>query len=319
MQNEDDIAKDEAADWAILLLDDPDNAEQQALFATWLAASTVNAEAWAHTQQIYTGLGQLSPTTQALWPTSSSTAPNQRARPLPTKKLAAALAVAACLVLFVLPALQLRWSADYITGTGQQLSLTLEDGSQVQLAPESAIEITFSQNRRHVHLLKGTAYFEVSPDANRPFSVDAGATEASVLGTAFNMQRRNLGAVVSVSHGQVRVDDYSISPSVSEILLPGERLAVAWGKAALRSEIALDEIAQWRAGELIARELPISEVVAALEAYHNGSIIIPASFAQRRVTGLYRLDTPVATLNDLAASHGATVYQLSPWVLLVRD
>ena len=328
-------AKDEAADWAILLMDDPIDAEQQARFKHWLAASTANAQAWEQTQRVYTGLGQLTPTTQAQWPSPHSTKEQNHTtstQAWPTKVSAAparttpnrwqsvvGFAMAACLLVAVFPVLQLHWSADYSTAAAEQRTITLEDGSQVFLAPESAIEIAFTRGERHVELLKGDAYFEVSPDANRPFSVDAGGTTATVLGTAFNVHHSGNGTVVSVAHGRVRVDDDSIHPAVSETLTVGERLAVTWGSNAIRSELATDEVAQWRQGELIARNLPISHIVDALRAYHQGIIIMAGDFGQRRVTGLYRLDTPAATLDDLVASHGGSVYQLSPWVLVVSD
>ncbi len=52
-------------------------------------------------------------------------------------------------------------------------SLTLEDGTQVRLGPESALGVDFTAGERRVRLLKGEAFFDVVPNAARPFRVAA--------------------------------------------------------------------------------------------------------------------------------------------------
>ncbi|MFC6978484.1 FecR family protein [Microbulbifer taiwanensis] len=229
----------------------------------------------------------------------------------------ASLAVAACLTLALLPQLTLRLSADFFTGTGEQRSLLLSDGSRLFLAPESAVDIAYSDGGRSVRLLEGSAFFEVQPDPGRPFSVDAGGTRTTVLGTAFGVDRTDAGAVVSVVHGCVRVEDRSVSPEVSDNLGAGDRLAVTRGRGASLTRALPGEMALWRRGELIARNLTISEVVESFRRYYSGVIWVAEPLASQRVTGLYRLDDPINTLAEMAEAHGATARQLSPWLLVL--
>lgn len=225
--------------------------------------------------------------------------------------------VAACLILGFGPQLTLRLTADYLSGTHERQIHVLQDGSKLTLAPESAVGIDYSDGERVVRLLKGVVFFEVEPDARRPFRVDAGGTRTTVLGTAFDVNRTATGVVVSVAKGHVRVEDRSISPTVSESLVAGDRVAVTWGEGASLARMTPDDIARWREGELIARDLPVQEVVEAFRRYYSGVIVVREPFASQRVTGLYRLDDPVATLTDMAQAHGASARQIGPWLLVL--
>jgi transmembrane sensor len=326
--------EDEAATWAVLLADDPDDEEQLHQFTLWLNSSAKHAQVWERTCLAYEGMGQLPPTTEQQWPKKTSSKPHPKhdtdqgsvsafplhksSRSIPWKRSLISLAVAVCLIMVILPELSLMLSADHITGTGKQKTVQLEDGSQLFLAPESAVDIDYSQNHRQVHLLRGIAYLEVARNPKRPFNVDAGSTQTTVLGTAFNVKKHATGTVVSVAHGQVQVTDDSLQPQVSEILGAGDQLAVVWGDNATRSKTSANEVDQWRRGELIARDLTVEAVVAKLRPYYNGVIVVTEPFASQRVTGLYRLDDPVATLTDMAAAHNASATQISPWMLVLR-
>jgi len=59
----------------------------------------------------------------------------------------------------------------FSTVAGEQRTLTLEDGSIVQLNARSSIRINFSAQRRDVRLLTGEALFTVHRDQRRPFRV----------------------------------------------------------------------------------------------------------------------------------------------------
>lgn len=352
MTNHTELAEveDEAATWAVLLTDDPGNNEQLRQFRIWLEASALHAEVWARTHRVCEGLGKLPPVTQGQWP-AGTTDKQQRDRAegranlrdelhpgldkergmeeksrlmrlsvhslMGWKNSLVGLSIAACLMLVFLPHLTLQLSADYVSGTGEQQTHLLRDGSTLTLAPESAVDIRYSEGERQVRLLKGAAFFEVQRDSERPFIVLAGDTRTTVLGTAFNVDMTDGGAVVSVAHGHVRVEDNSVTPVVSENLTAGDRLAVTWGREASLTHTAPEDVARWRNGELVARDLPVSEVIDSFRRYFDGVIVVREPFASRRVTGLYRLHDPVTTLGEMARAHDATMRQISPWVLVL--
>ncbi len=70
------------------------------------------------------------------------------------------------------------WSADdrshdFVTGAGEIRVVILPDGSRATLNARAAIDLKFSANDRQITLALGEAFFEVSPDAKRPFQVKA--------------------------------------------------------------------------------------------------------------------------------------------------
>lgn len=94
------------------------------------------------------------------------------------------------------------------TGTGQQRSFTLADGTRVRLGVQSRLTVPrwFRGDRRDVRLT-GAAYFEVAHDARRPFSVYTADAVTRVLGTRFSV--RDYGgaepARIAVTEGRVAV------------------------------------------------------------------------------------------------------------------
>ena len=77
--------------------------------------------------------------------------------------------------------------SDFSTGTGETKSLTLADGSHVELNARSAIALHYDAGQRRVMLLAGEGWFEVSRDPARPFVVEAAGGTATALGTAFGV------------------------------------------------------------------------------------------------------------------------------------
>lgn len=100
------------------------------------------------------------------------------------------------------PVMQMAASA----GTGQIVSQQLEDGSTLTLNAGSDIEITYYRDRRLARLKRGEAIFEVARDEDRPFVVESGPAQVTVLGTRFAVNRLQDLVRVSVDHGRVRVE-----------------------------------------------------------------------------------------------------------------
>ena len=74
----------------------------------------------------------------------------------------------------------------YTTGIGARKTLSLADGSQIELNTNTVLRISTSDNRR-VWLDHGEAYFEVVHNPNHPFMVDVGQRRITDLGTKINV------------------------------------------------------------------------------------------------------------------------------------
>ena len=93
----------------------------------------------------------------------------------------------------------------YATAIGERLDFRLEDGSLLQLNTDSAVSVRMDTSHRLLRLQRGEVYFDIAPNANRPFTVQTTGGLVRVLGTRFNIRQTDLGSIVSVIEGRVAV------------------------------------------------------------------------------------------------------------------
>ena len=150
---------------------------------------------------------------------------------------------------------------------------TLTDGSVVTLNRQSALTAADGFNRRERRMrLRGEAFFQVKPDVERPFVVEAKEVEIKVVGTAFNVDEssRPGQVVVSVTEGKVLVT----AAAQSLLLVPGERAAYDLATRSLTRLTAVpgpnDLAYKTRVFHFVGT--PLSEVVARLSAVYGVDI-----------------------------------------------
>lgn len=311
--------------WLVALQEEPDDGELRAQFGAWKLASPVNAHAWAEAQHAWGVLGEVPAAREASQATA--VAANVGAAGRYPKRPSVqgyrilgglGLMAAACLILVALPSIRIWLEADYTTAVAEIREVQLEDGSSAYLAADSAIAVDFSVQARQVRLLAGEAYFEVKPDVDRPFSVTAGGVDTTVLGTGFDVRLTSRGTAVAVAHGRVAVGCSCLEERAAKPLLAGDWKRVSRDGTVERGKASPDLVAAWRNGTIIVDDAAIGDVVDILGRYFNGRIlIIDPDLAQRRVTGLYKLQDPLAALDAVAATHGASLRRLSPWLIVM--
>lgn len=306
-------ASDEAAEWLIRLREAPGDQDTKARFAAWRAAAPAHETAWTEVSEAFDLIGE---------PLARRPQAASRPVPSPRRRLAhrllaagAGIALAVFAAALFLPGWMLRLEADFATAAGEWREVRLADGSVIELAPLSGIDVSLKQERRDVRLLAGQAFFRVTPDPARPFQVEARDVRAIVLGTEFEVRLDGTGAAVAVAEGRVRVDH----GTVSRVLVGGHWLQVD-AAGGLRDGVrSSSEIGLWRHGEIVAHDQPISDVVNELRPYFNGAIVIASdAVARRRVTDVYRLHEPVEALRALGRAYGEIrVTQVLPWLVIV--
>ncbi|WP_165855769.1 FecR family protein [Marinobacter sp. JSM 1782161] len=331
----------EATDWMIRLQEEPGNDDLRQAFDTWLQRSPEHADAWAATRHTALLIEAAAPAEPRSWQAAldemrgqttshqqdaafaANDAPPTGAEPRaaqrrPRRLRVAGLAIAACLLALVVgPHAYLHMRADYTTDTAETRDIQLSDDSVVTLAPESAISVHYSDGERHIDLLRGEAFFEVTPVPTRPFRVSSHNTEVTVLGTGFNVLRRDLGTAVSVEHGRVRVDP-ALRADATEVLTTGQTVTVRDAQSVERGMLPTGQIAAWRRHQLIAQDQPLGDVVDRLRRYFPGRIVVTDdALAGQPVTGVYNLKNPVGALRGIARAQQAVVREITPWLLLV--
>ncbi|MFK4772267.1 FecR family protein [Rhizobium sp. ZW T2_16] len=205
--------------------------------------------------------------------------------------------------------------ADYATSRGERRTVTLDDGSTVLLDADSALSLELSPNRRRVHLLRGGAYFDVTP-SSVPFVVDAADGSVSVLGTGFDVRLVDDGGSVTLAHGRVAVRAGG-QPSET-ILEPGEQVRFGPNGVADVQTVAIEDALAWRGGRYAFYRARLADVVAEIERYRMGRILVVGSdLADARVTGSFALNDTDAALQSLQASVGFNLHSLGGRLTIV--
>ncbi len=319
-----DAVMDAALDWFLLLQATPQDAALRADFEAWRKADAMHAEAFA----VVSGAWDI-PEMDLVARDIASRGARPRQAPVTTprarssrKWAGAALALAAVLLLAVgiqqYPTLMLQWQADYITATGARDVVTLPDGSVMTLNTGSAVTVDFEGRKRSVTLLRGEAYFDVVPDASRPFRVAAAFSEVEVKGTAFSVLRDSEEDTVVLERGHVDVTRLTERGDTAS-LEPGESItATATALSAVRKTDTATSLA-WLQGRVVFQDQPFGTVLKQLGRYYGHSIVVTDGRLEGlRVNGNYRLDDPERIVRSLATATGAAVTRLPGGILILH-
>ncbi|NWK94385.1 iron dicitrate transport regulator FecR [Sphingobium lactosutens] len=208
-----------------------------------------------------------------------------------------------------------RLLADYGTGVGERRRLRLADGSTIWLNTASALSVALSGRERRLTLHAGEALFEVAKDRHRPFIVEAGSGEAEALGTIYSVRRHGDLAEVAVREGRVAVR----SGRDSTRLVAGQRLTFGEGLLGAVRSADMTAMAAWVRGKLIFNDQPVADVMAEMERYHHGRIIVLGDrLRSLNVTGVFALDDPESLFRSVAGTAGAQVIQM-PFLTILRS
>lgn len=178
------------------------------------------------------------------------------------------------------------------SGPGEQLRVTLPDGSIVLLNAGSSIQFPekFEEKSRQV-TLSGEAFFKVAKDAEHPFIVESNRITTTVLGTSFNIKAFKQGNVtVTVATGKVKVESRSDDQAAELLLLPNEQATYDKHEKQFRkAEVFAQNYFAWTEGTIRFNDDSLEEVVKVLERWYNVRIKLSGSTGRKiRVSGSYK-------------------------------
>ncbi|MDY8134893.1 FecR family protein [Aquimarina sp. 2201CG5-10] len=158
----------------------------------------------------------------------------------------------------------LNTTKSYTTSYGEQLAVTLPDGSKIQLNADSKLthKRFFWLNNRNVSL-QGEGYFEV--EKGEGFKVETAHGTVAVLGTKFNIKTRSTTFELNCFEGVVRFD--KLTSTESKILKKDDRIILSDG--IINSEKASETIPNWMQGISIFKEKPLQEVLDEIQIQFN--------------------------------------------------
>jgi len=267
---------------------------------------------------------------------SAATEPRHTAPP----KRRAIYAIAASLAFALVISGALLWQTYrypvYVTDIGERRSITLDDGSTVDLNARSRLRIDFSRGERRVDLIDGQALFQVAKDKQRPFIVYSGDAAVRAVGTQFDVYRRNSGTTVTVLEGRVAVysdtetqsspnstahthatssrtargavadvptpphDSVDSSGSAAVYLSAGEQVVVTPQAIAPRAHADVAAATAWVQRKLIFDGSKLSDVVLEFNRYNRRPMVIDdPALRDFDISGVYLSTDPTSLLRFL--------------------
>lgn len=294
----------EAAAWCARVRGDMEVSDWAA-FAVWLDASPRHREVYDAIEAFWDDLeAPRRDASSASTPPVSRPArrrasePRGRRRRIGLGWSIGALAAAALIGAFFLARPpQAPWE-DQVTAPGQIRSIALDDGSRLTLGPATRIRVRLADKSRQVELVQGACAFDVAHEPARPFEVTAGDRRVRVLGTEFDVIRRDGGAQITVLRGLVAVADLDGRRPVR--LARGERLTHRAGAQVDAITLAdADRAIGWTRGQLYYDDVPLAEVAADFSRYGARKVRVDPGAAGVRVTGVFKQDEQTVMVRRL--------------------
>ncbi|WP_116812839.1 FecR family protein [Steroidobacter cummioxidans] len=203
-----------------------------------------------------------------------------------------AIAASSCLIAILVAWFALGLRGDVIESKqAERRQVMLEDGTVVQLEPETRLRVKFEDQLRRVELEHGRALFRVAKNPQRPFLVSAEQTSVRAVGTAFGVESGSRGVVVTVAEGKVAViDSPKAQASGGEIFLTAGQQVTVQDSGAVAPVRVVDttRALAWAQGQLVFENDTLADVVREFNRYNRVQLsITDAELAARKVSGVF--------------------------------
>lgn len=174
------------------------------------------------------------------------------------------------------------------TQNGETATAELPDGSRIKLGPSSGLTYTlasFNDNERRIKW-EGEGHFEITKMTRNPFSISSGFLEITVLGTTFNLLRRE-----NLDHAEINLQEGSVRITVPS---SGETATMTPGETAFISK-STGDIKIYRNGtdhrysvgetSIYFTSRTLSDIAQTLELYYGKTVEISPTLKSELFTG----------------------------------
>ena len=204
---------------------------------------------------------------------------------------------------------------------GQRMVIKLPDSSVVTLNGGSRIKYdahAFSGKNRDLEL-QGEAFFEVTRNVNRPFTVKSGELKVRVLGTSFNVnaypEQKELR--IALVTGSVLVSN--LQNQKIQQLKPLQMLA--YNRKTSKHETTtfdLLELTGWKDGHLVFKGADFNEIRDKLELMYNMRLINKSTTKHWSFYAEFK-NEPIQNILKVLARSKSLTYESRDSTIIIRD
>jgi ferric-dicitrate binding protein FerR (iron transport regulator) len=208
------------------------------------------------------------------------------------------------------------------TPAGERKQITLSDGTVIHLnaATELTIPGDFGSAERRI-MLSGEAFFDVAPDPARPFIIQSGNLNTTVLGTSFNIRayKGQQEYDIAVITGRVKVTDAQTNRSIADSLTANAQLAYdLLSKEAVINHLPEGMAGAWRRNIFYFNNSTLAEIGEELQRQYNIPVIVTGA---GKNSGHYKISfsrEPLSEVLKVLAGLTGITYQIEPDKVLIH-
>lgn len=201
------------------------------------------------------------------------------------------------------------------TPRGGQYQLLLPDGSKVWLNAASSLyyPTAFTGRERKV-ILSGEAYFEVAPDAGKPFMVQSDKTTIQVLGTAFNIMAYTdePGQQTSLVSGSIKVQ----YEGQQKLVTPGNMAVVKEGALSVATA-DIEQVTAWKNGLLALNATSLKGLMRQVARWYDVEVRYEGEVPDRQFGGIMSRNTQLSTLIAFLRKSGVNIKQTNRVIIIM--
>ena len=310
----------EAHRWVTQLVSGEATAADAQALRRWIAQSPRHADAYAAATARWNAFGAAGKALRAeqARDVRRPVRPMSRRLVLGGGAMAATLAVAYAGVrppLALWPSID-ELTADYRTATGEQRHIALAGLASVQMNTRTSLSLVAAtaDADSQVRLLACEASFTTAPQAARSLVVLAGEGRTIASRARFDVRSADNAVCVSCLDGDVRVEHGAQAATVRA----GQQ--IRYDAGGLGGAMAIDpaDASAWQSGVLIFRFTPLADVVAEINRYRQGRVILlNAALAAKPVNGRFQISRIDEALGWIGQAVGARSRTLPGGVVLL--
>ncbi len=285
----------------------------------WSTKSLAHREAFDRVSRTWQQLGPVAADPGARHIAAGTSSSHLGRRAFVGGVLAASAAAAAILV--VRPPLELwpSWaelSADYRTEPGEQRQVTIADNVSIELNTRTSMTLHRESGQGdRIELIAGEAMISAASKSVGSVTVLAADGRVVASDARFNLRvddRR--AACVTCLEGEVQVR------RLNAILPLRAGQQVVYSDRGIGSAVAIDPAAvtAWQQGLVIFRSTPITEVVAEINRYRPGRVILTnAALGRRELNARFRIEDMGRVVGQIEQVFGAQARTLPGGIVLL--
>jgi transmembrane sensor len=302
--------KDEAIDWLIRLSEENCSTADRQAFEKWINQSIAHQTTYEEISRRMDWLERVAKMDIHTRKNALHYAKNKRRR---IKKYRVRFAVTVCVFLtFGLATFSSEgWygmNHYYQVARGNHETITLADGSNMEINTDSEVNVRINHWQRSVDVLRGEVYFRVAHDPNKPFIVNAGAGRTIDIGTEFDVYRQPEKVIIAVQEGRVRVE---AKKNIDLVASQATAYNQSGDFVGLPSKLNVDSVTAWRQGKVVFNNQRLDEVLAEIGRYHNTKLsLAELNLANNKVSGTFFIDRLENNLSTIANSLNLTLHRL---------